>query len=213
MPKATGRVNRGPAAAAANREAILTAARRIFARHGFAVPLSAIAREAGVSQGVMYRHFTDRFEVAIAVFEQNFAALEVAAAGGDPGAFGRLWRTVLQQTVEVSAFVEMVVESRRSKPSYDGGARVYSLFATTLPLAQANGTAAEHLTVADVMRAWRMAFGIVITADPPGSAWDDLAAAGLLQWASDSPSHGPLDAWSDHPDGAAVHRPPPDLPG
>ncbi|EFE71053.1 TetR/AcrR family transcriptional regulator [Streptomyces viridosporus] len=72
--------NRGPKAAAGNRAALVTAAREIYAVHGLDVPLSRIARRAGVGQGVLYRHFPDREAIAAAVLEENVRQIEQAAA-------------------------------------------------------------------------------------------------------------------------------------
>ncbi|MEU1485319.1 helix-turn-helix domain-containing protein [Streptomyces sp. NPDC005752] len=66
--------------AARNRDALIAAAREIYAAHGLDAPLSAIARRAGVGQGVLYRHFPDRAAVAIAVLEENVRQIEQAAA-------------------------------------------------------------------------------------------------------------------------------------
>lgn len=66
--------------AARNRDALIAAAREIFASDGLDAPLSAIARRAGVGQGVLYRHFPDRAAVAIAVLEENVRQVEQAAA-------------------------------------------------------------------------------------------------------------------------------------
>ena len=83
MPRPTGRVNRGPAAAAGNRRAILAAARRLFAAHGYNVPLHTIAQEAGTGQGTLYRHFPTRLDLALAVFETHFAELTAIAQDAD----------------------------------------------------------------------------------------------------------------------------------
>lgn len=72
--------NRGPKAAAGNREALVTAAREIYAEHGLDAPLSLIARRAGVGQGVLYRHFPDREAMAAAILEENVRQIEQAAA-------------------------------------------------------------------------------------------------------------------------------------
>lgn len=72
--------NHGPKVAARNRNALIAAAREIYATHGLDAPLSAIARRAGVGQGVLYRHFPDRAAVAIAVLEENVRQVEQAAA-------------------------------------------------------------------------------------------------------------------------------------
>ncbi len=82
----------------------MAAARRLFAERGFLVPLSAIARDAHVGQGVLYRHFPTRFDLAFAVFEDNFVELERAAASGGPEAFDQLWRTLLELTIREAAF-------------------------------------------------------------------------------------------------------------
>ncbi|MGO1628191.1 helix-turn-helix domain-containing protein, partial [Microbacterium sp.] len=65
------RKNRGPAAAAENRRALIAAARAVFADGGFAVPFSAIARRAGVGQGSLYRHFPTKIALAAAVFDDD----------------------------------------------------------------------------------------------------------------------------------------------
>ena len=87
--------NRGPAAAAENRAAILSAARRLLAEQGYDIPLSLIAREAGVSQGVMYRHFRSRLELALEVFEDNFVAMEDIVESGGERAIFQLWDWLL----------------------------------------------------------------------------------------------------------------------
>ncbi|MFD7956564.1 TetR/AcrR family transcriptional regulator [Streptomyces ardesiacus] len=72
--------NEGPKAAARNRAALVAAAREIYSEQGLDAPLSAIARRAGVGQGVLYRHFPDREAVADAVLEENVRQVEQAAA-------------------------------------------------------------------------------------------------------------------------------------
>ncbi|GHB25919.1 MULTISPECIES: TetR/AcrR family transcriptional regulator [Streptomyces] len=80
MPAERRPANHGPKVAARNRDALIVAAREIYAAHGLDAPLSAIARRAGVGQGVLYRHFPDRASVAIAVLEENVRQVEQAAA-------------------------------------------------------------------------------------------------------------------------------------
>ena len=164
MTASAGRVNRGPAAAGDNRRALLAAARRLFAARGYGVALSAIAQEAGVGQGVLYRHFPTRLDLAFAVFEEHFVELEAIAAEPDADAFGRLWSRMLDFTVEESAFLEMVVDARRAFPDYSGSERIRRLIDVTLSHARTAGAAPPGLTVDDVLLAWRMAFGLVMTA-------------------------------------------------
>ena len=57
--------------AAETREALIEAARPLFAAQGFAeVALETIVRVAGVTRGALYHHFTDKTELFAAVFEK-----------------------------------------------------------------------------------------------------------------------------------------------
>lgn len=71
--------NRGPAAGPANRRALIAAGRELFAEQGFGVPFSQIAKRAGVGQASLYRHFPDKTALAVAVFDENLAAVEAQA--------------------------------------------------------------------------------------------------------------------------------------
>lgn len=56
---------------AATREALVAAARPLFAEHGYAaVSTDQIARAAGVTRGALYHQFAGKEEVFAAVFEQ-----------------------------------------------------------------------------------------------------------------------------------------------
>lgn len=164
------RSNRGPAAAPGNRRAILLAARRLFTERGYRVPLSAIAREAGVGQGVLYRHFPTRLDLAHAVFEANFTELEGIAADETPGAFARFWNRVVDLTVTDSAFVEMVVDARRTQEDYDGGQRLRRMIAPLLARAHQAEEVPATLTVDDLVLVQRMVYGVVVTAHDDAEA-------------------------------------------
>ena len=170
MPSAPRRVNRGPAAAAPNRHALLDAARRVFAAQGYHAPLSAVAREAGVGQGVLYRHFATRLDLARAAFEENLAELEQVAAEPGPEAFERLWRRLVDMTVGTAAFVEMAVDARRQLAQDDGERRLRACIDATLPAASAAGRVADDLTTDDVVLAQRMVYGVVVTTVDPVQA-------------------------------------------
>lgn len=88
--------------AARNRQRILAAAERLFARNGVAcTSMDAIALEAGVGKGTVFRRFGDRASLALAVLESSERAFQDAfirgpaplGPGAPPGerliAFGR----------------------------------------------------------------------------------------------------------------------------
>lgn len=164
------RSNRGPAAAPANRRAILRAARNLFAERGYRVPLSAISREAGVGQGVLYRHFPTRLDLALAVFEENFAELEAIAANDDPRAFAAFWERLVDLTISEAAFLEAAVDARRSRPGYDGEHRLRGLIEPLLDRAREAGLAPGRIGIDDLLLAQRMIYGVVVTAHDDAEA-------------------------------------------
>src|SRR5699024_3386106 len=169
MSRSPRRSTRGPAVAAENRAALLDAAKRLFAARGFDVPLSAIAREAGVGQGVLYRHFPTRLELAFAVFEGHFQQYAALAQDEGPEAFGTLWRARIDNLIgEPSAepvIVVMVIAARTGGRDYDVSGRLQVWW--TAPLRRASDAAlCEHgPTVVDVILAVRMAYAINRTSD------------------------------------------------
>lgn len=166
MTRNSLKVNRGPAAAAENRAALLHAARKLFSERGYHVPLSAIASAAGVGQGVLYRHFPTRLDLAIAVFETHFQRYEaIASENPGPGTFAALWRQIVDHLVIESAFLDMAIDARRSRPDYDGMRRLIALLAEPLHLAAEARTIPADVTVDEVVLAVRMAYGIVRTAE------------------------------------------------
>lgn len=86
MPKEDRRTQ--AARSAGTREALMAAARSLFAVPGFAdAALETIVRDAGVTRGALYHHFADKTELFAAVFEQvegEMAArmADAIAAGG-----------------------------------------------------------------------------------------------------------------------------------
>src|ERR1700690_3555224 len=71
------------------RARILSAAERIFARHGFfAAKVSDVAKEAGVADGTIYLYFKNKDDLLISVFERRMhevnERLRAAIAGKPP---------------------------------------------------------------------------------------------------------------------------------
>ncbi|WP_232549942.1 TetR/AcrR family transcriptional regulator [Propioniciclava soli] len=178
MPQPDPPRNRGPAAAGANRAALVEAARSLFAREGYAVPLSAIARAAGVGQGVLYRHFGSRVSLALAVFGENIDELEaLAGRHTDPDGLGVLVARMLEQTLANAALVDAVVHGRVEQ-DWDGDERVGAVLVRPLARARSAGLVRPDLTVADLLLLVRCAHGLIGTQQRPGAA-----RAGVLRLA------------------------------
>ncbi|WP_237318339.1 TetR/AcrR family transcriptional regulator [Streptomyces sp. JJ36] len=86
-----------------NRERIVDAAREAFVQHGPEAPLDDIARDAGVGNATLYRHFPDRsalvHHVVLAVTDRVCARAEAALAEEDE-AFAALRRFVFDAADE-----------------------------------------------------------------------------------------------------------------
>jgi len=62
-----------------NLEALVAAAKSVFARSGVDAPVREIAEEAGVGVGTLYRHFPQRVDLVVAVYRQSVDAAADAA--------------------------------------------------------------------------------------------------------------------------------------
>ncbi|HEY1178265.1 MAG TPA: helix-turn-helix domain-containing protein [Phytomonospora sp.] len=71
--------------AARNRAAILAAAGRLFAEHGVeTVSMDAVAAEAGVGKGTLFRRFGDKAGLAVALLDHRESELQEAILSGPP---------------------------------------------------------------------------------------------------------------------------------
>jgi len=76
-------VNRQAARSAATRSKLIRAARRLFAREGYAaVGTQQIARTAGVTRGALYHQYPAKEDLFLAVYEQVEQELTQRVAGG-----------------------------------------------------------------------------------------------------------------------------------
>ena len=151
------RSNRGPAAAAANRAALIRAAADVFSEQGLAAPLSAIAKRAGVGQAVLYRHFRTRGELAFAAFERNLDDLEAIVARG--GTLADVLREVGAQVVEVVALIELTATMADDPHIAEFARRMRGIVDATLDEGRAAGTVPDWFASDDVLLCIRMLAG------------------------------------------------------
>jgi len=142
-----------------NYERLVDAARKVFAEQGGGASLEAIAKQAGVGVGTLYRHFPKRIDVVEAVYRDDVDALIASADRGfvelDPWpaleawlhayvAYGRAKRTFLNE----------LHEAFEKNPDLKSNARdrVWAACDRVLRRAQDAGAARTDIDGADLMQ-------------------------------------------------------------
>lgn len=97
-----------------NRDAIVAAARAVFAESGLDAPLDAIARRAGVGRATLYRRFPTRDDLVAAIHEDNLDELERIAAHPRDG--DRAFVEILTAAAGMLAADRGFVEHLRRQP-------------------------------------------------------------------------------------------------
>jgi len=97
-----------------NRQAILEAARTLFAESDD-VAMCQVARAAGVGQATLYRHFPDRGALAAEILGEFAERMSDLAAEheGDPDAFFVLLRSLVDGMVHLHALSELARDDAR----------------------------------------------------------------------------------------------------
>ncbi|WP_202912128.1 TetR/AcrR family transcriptional regulator [Nesterenkonia muleiensis] len=178
----SSRPNRGPLAAAENRRALIAAARREFADHGAAAPLSRIAQRAGVGQGSLYRHFSDRVDLATAVFEENLQQLSCDVADSDRP-YTVFMQALEHQAAEASALVEIVSAEQARERGAPLRHQLRSLVAQVHRAGQQVGELSPEVSAGELVTASSM-FALTVAKAPASERADAAARARRI-----------LDAW------------------
>jgi AcrR family transcriptional regulator len=166
-----------------NRDAILTAARELFAESA-EVPMYEVARRAGVGQATLYRNFPDRRDLAAALLFDEMEHTEELAAhhAGDPDAFFVLLRSVVETIARFHALGELAREDACLGSALQSRRRqLRELLKEPLRAAKAAGTVRCDLTLDDVFLVVLMVRGAIDAADgPAGRAGAASRALALL---------------------------------
>jgi AcrR family transcriptional regulator len=150
-----------------NRDAILAAARELFADSAD-VPMYEVARRAGVGQATLYRNFPDRRNLAAALLGEHMESTERLAAehARDPDAFFVLLRDVVETIARFYPLAELAREDACLGSELDRRRRrLAELMKEPLRDAKAAGTVRRDLTIDDVFLVVSMVKGAVDTAD------------------------------------------------
>ena len=159
-PKKTGRKPR--ADSIRNREKLLAAASSIFSAGGPGASLEAVAKEAGVGIGTLYRHFPTRESLFQAVYAREVDELvtlaeTLCAESNDPVAALRRWMHACVRTVATKRGMLTALS-----PSTDGSAeflaersaRLRSAVADLMQRGAETGRLRSDVTPEEVMRAF-----------------------------------------------------------
>lgn len=152
-----------------NREAILEAARELFAESA-EVPMCEIARRAGVGQATLYRNFPDRRDLAAALIVEQMEQTERLAAEhrGDPDAFFVLLRNVVETMTRFLTLGALAREDACLGSALDRRRRRFAeLLEEPLRDAKAAGTLRGDVTIDDVFLLLSMLKGAVDRTDAP----------------------------------------------
>lgn len=140
-----------------NRTAILQAADEVLTHGTEPIPLPQIARRAGVGQATLYRHFSDRRTLAVAVMREQFAALTelVDNQGDDPGAFRRTLHVVLSSQARMRPLVTLLTELPL-REQIRHAERLLNTLSRALLQAQDAGLARPDVRIGDLLTMFAM---------------------------------------------------------
>lgn len=168
MPQSP-KANRGPSAGPANRQALIDAAREVFTELGYTAPMKEIARRAGVGQGSMYRHFSDRIALAAAVFEPSIQELESLAVQPDT-TLADLFDRVTEQALSSAALTELMSSNRDDPRVTLLGDRTRDTIAMIVEREQSAGSLGTDLSTDHAMVAVAMLATMIAKSDPQDRA-------------------------------------------
>ncbi|MBN9622685.1 MAG: helix-turn-helix transcriptional regulator [Actinobacteria bacterium] len=147
--------------ARANRAAIVAAARELFADSAD-VAMCQVARRAGVGQGTLYRHFSNRSALAAEILAEQVVRIEdlAIAEEGEPDAFFVLLRSLVDGMVDLYGLAVLARHDAETDSRLKRNReRIGELLEVPLRDAKAAGTLRRDLTVEDVFLIFAMARG------------------------------------------------------
>jgi len=150
-----------------NRALIIEAAREVFAIAGLGAPLDAVARRAGVGRGTLYRHFPDRYALAVAIFEDNVRDIEQLAAdsAGRADAFDVLLRSLVEHQVRSHGLHQALDKGREAPELQALAERIARAFAEPMRRAQEDGAIRSDMIKEDLLDIMRMVASVIERVD------------------------------------------------
>jgi AcrR family transcriptional regulator len=143
--------------AARNREALVEAARSVFAEQGLDAPLDDIAKRAGIGNATLYRRFPQRADLVAAVFAERMAdhveAVEAGLAAPDPwNGFASYVQAVAAMQASDLGIADLVTLDLSAAPEIEAlRARAYHGLVQLVARAQEAGALRADFTDQDVV--------------------------------------------------------------
>jgi AcrR family transcriptional regulator len=138
---------------------LVDAARKVFAEHGGGASMEAIAKQAGVGVGTLYRHFPKRIDIVEAVYRDDVDVLVGAAERGVG---------VLEPWDALEAWLRAYVDYGRSKRTFLN--ELHEAFEKNPDLKPASRD-----------RIWAACNGVLRRAQEAGAARRDIDGEDLMQ--------------------------------
>ncbi len=142
-----------------NYERLLDAARKVFSDQGGGASMEAIAKQAGVGVGTLYRHFPKRIDVVEAVYRDDVQSLVDAANTGamrmDPwDALERWLRSYVDFARTKRTFLNELHEAFEKNPDLKSVSRdrIWAACGQVLRRAQEASVARSDITADDLMQ-------------------------------------------------------------
>ncbi|MET7526056.1 helix-turn-helix domain-containing protein [Streptomyces sp900116325] len=193
-----------------NRDRILAAARRLYAREGLGVSMAAVAREAGVGKATLSRRFATREELISAVFADRMdgyaAAVATALADPDPwhGFTGYVQAVCAMQAADRGFADVLTTTFPAAKALEERRSKAYHGFLELITRAKDTGHLREDFTDRDMPILLMANAGVVNAAgDAAPDAWQRLVAHMLRSYATPG---APLPPMPEPPAPAALYR-------
>ena len=167
--------------AARNRDAIVEAAREVFAERGAEAPLDEIARRADVGIATLYRRFPTRQELVAAAFEPKMrayvSAVAAAVAETDPwSGFAGFVRAMCAMQAADAGFADVLSLSFPSSAAVDRRLRAATAgLAALIERAKEAGRLREDFVLEDLVLVLMANAGVVnVTKEHAPAAWERL---------------------------------------
>jgi AcrR family transcriptional regulator len=145
-----------------NYEGLVVAARKVFAEEGGGASMEAVAKQAGVGVGTLYRHFPKRIDLVEAVYRNDVDVLVGSAERG---------LTDLDAWVALEAWLRAYVDYGRSKRTFLN--ELHEAFEKN-----------PDLKPASRERIWDACDRVLRRAQEAGAARTDIDGADLMQLVS-----------------------------